>query len=238
MKHKQSRGKYLITAVLFMLFNLSVAAERVSEATRSKLATALPVFGLQIGDEVLLRTFKEESQLELWMRPKNSAEYRLFKTYPICYFSGGPGPKRREGDKVTPEGFYSISADRLNPNSRFHLSMNIGYPNAYDKQLGRNGSLLMIHGACDSVGCFAMNNDQIEEIYYLVEQALEYGQPQVPVHAFPFHLSDEKLAAQRHNRWYGFWVQLQIGYRLFNEFHRPPIIEAIAGRYVLSMPPE
>ncbi len=224
----------LLCCLFFCTFEV-LAAQRVSASTRQKMQHELPIFGLTVGDEVLIRTFKKESRLELWMRAKNTPTFTLFRTYPICYYSGGLGPKRYQGDKVTPEGFYGVTKKQLNPYSRFHLSMDIGYPNNYDKQLSRTGSLLMIHGACDAIGCFAMSNQQIEEIYYLVEQALHNGQKKVEVHAFPFHLTDDNLNAYRANKWYGFWTQLQVGYQLFNQNKIPPLVEAINGRYVFSL---
>lgn len=209
------------------------AAQRVSEATKVKLQRELPILGLAVGNPVLLRTFKKESRLEMWIKPKNKKKYVLFRTYPICDYSGDLGPKQRTGDKMTPEGFYYIEEEGLNPLSRFHLSLNIGYPNAYDRYHGRSGSLLMIHGACDSIGCFAMGNDQVEEIYYLVEQALANGENSVPVHAFPFHLTDKNLAKYKNNRWYDFWQSLKRGYDTFNRDEVPPIIGLEESEYTV-----
>lgn len=217
-----------------LAFN-AVAANNVSQRTRQKLQTELPMLNLQLGDEVLIRTFKKESRLELWMRPQKKSQFLLFRTYPICFYSGDLGPKLQTGDKMTPEGFYAITRKRLNPYSRFHLSMNIGYPNRYDRAWGRTGSLLMIHGACDATGCFAMGNDQIEEIYYLVEQALKKGQKAVPVHAFPFHLTAANLAAVKKHRWYDFWQQLQPAYEAFNQYQIPPIIRVNKRRYEVQV---
>lgn len=230
------RFKYVLFFLLWLLLDNGWAADRISSKTIKKLAKELPVFGLVAGDAVFIRAFKKESQLELWMQPKEQNTFILFRTYPICFYSGGLGPKRYTGDKMTPEGFYSITPRRLNPYSRFHLSMNIGYPNAYDRYLGRTGSLLMIHGACDAVGCFAMSNPQIEEIYYLVERALKNGQARVPVHAFPFHLTHKQLDDYKTNKWYGFWLQLQAGYLAFNETRVPPTVTADNGRYVIKKP--
>ncbi|MGY0399363.1 MAG: L,D-transpeptidase family protein [Ostreibacterium sp.] len=227
--------RHLLLILFFLLYTTVVGAmNRVSHKTKVKLQSQLPVVGLTIGDNVLIRTFKKESQLELWMRPHGQTHYVLFKTYPICYYSGDLGPKRQTGDHMTPEGYYAITQNHLNPNSHFHLSMNIGFPNDYDRQLGRTGSLLMIHGACDSIGCFAMGNNQIEEIYYLVEKALENRQNRVPVHAFPFHLTAVNLATYRFNQWYGFWVELSVGYRLFNQTKIPPTVMAMSGHYLFS----
>lgn len=229
--------KSLIRAIICLLFIFSstaFSATRVSNTTRMKLHRELPVLDMALGDEVLIRTFKKESLLELWIRPRNKTTFILFRTYPICFYSGGLGPKRRTGDKVTPEGFYGITQKALNPHSRFHLSMNIGYPNTYDRFHGRTGNLLMIHGACDAIGCFAMGNDQIEEIYFLVEQAITHGQSTVPVHAFPFRLTDDNLNAYKSHKWYGFWSQLKVGYDGFNQTFKPPVVDVVEGRYVID----
>ncbi len=223
----------LLCSLLLCIFP-ALSARRVSQATANKLQQELPILGLSVGNDVLIRTFKKESRLELWLRPETQKQFILFRTYPICYYSGGLGPKRFKGDKVTPEGFYRITNQDLNPNSRFHLSLDIGYPNAYDQQFSRTGSQIKIHGACDAVGCFAMSNLQIEEIYYLVEQALANGQGKVAVHSFPFHLTNKNLSAYKNNQWYDFWRQLQVGYRLFNQTKIPPIIRMDNRRYSIS----
>ncbi len=226
--------KRIILIMLLIATIGPVWGATVSDYTREKLQRELPVLDLAVGDAVLLRTFKQESRLELWMKGQGKTAFTLFRTYPICFYSGGLGPKRQKGDKITPEGFYRITLKDLNPNSRFHLAMDIGYPNAYDRSLGRSGSLLLIHGACDSTGCFAMGNDQVEEIYYLVEQALKNGQSQVPVHAFPFHLTLKNLAAYQGNQWYDFWTQLKAGYDAFNANKKLPLISVENGRYQVS----
>lgn len=224
--------KRLFLFCTFLLcLSSTLAADKVSQSTRDKLKRELPILGLAVGNDVFIRTFKKESRLELWMRPQQQKQFILFRTYPICYYSGGLGPKLAKGDKVTPEGFYGIRSKDLNPFSRFHLALDIGYPNAYDRQHSRTGSLIRIHGACDAVGCFAMSNLQIEEIYYLVEQALRNGQKTIPVHSFPFHLSEENLSAYQQHQWYDFWQQLQRGYALFNRDKIPPTVTAVKGRY-------
>lgn len=212
----------------------TLAAQKVSQRTRHKLQAELPILDLSVGDKVLIRTFKKESRLELWMKPKKQTQYLLFRTYPICFYSGDLGPKLQTGDKMTPEGFYAITRGRLNPYSRYHLSMDIGYPNRYDRALGRTGSQLMIHGACDARGCFAMGNDQIEEIYYLVEQALKKGQKSVPVHAFPFHLNSDNLSQFKKHRWQTFWQQLKPAYDAFNRTQVPPRIRVKGQRYEIT----
>jgi murein L,D-transpeptidase YafK len=184
------------------------------------LSERLAELGAQIGDPVFIRIFKYTAELELWI--KVGKRYELLHTYEVCRQSGYLGPKLKEGDKQGPEGFYYVTKRRLNPNSRFHLAFNIGYPNAYDRAHKRTGSALMVHGDCVSVGCFAMTDEKIEEIYELVEQALEKGQKIVRVHIFPFRMSEEKMAHYRSNRWYDFWSNLKEGYDYFEEKRVPP----------------
>ena len=127
------------------------------------------------GDQLYLRLFKQESILEIWYKHKNQ-QYQLSKTWKICTFSGGLGSKKAEGDGKSPEGFYATQRNLLNPNSNYHLAFNIGYPNTYDRSKGYTGSYIMIHGKCVSIGCYAMTDKGIEEIYALVSQALSSGQ--------------------------------------------------------------
>ena len=119
--------------------------------------------GLEWGSNIYFRIFKEEKQLEVWA--KKGSKFVLFKSYPICYFSGGLGTKTKQGDGKSPEGFYYLKTKSLNPYSSYHLSFNIGYPNKYERQKKYTGSALMVHGECVSIGCYAMGNKNIEEIY-------------------------------------------------------------------------
>jgi murein L,D-transpeptidase YafK len=131
--------------------------------------------------------FKHSRELELWVQSESGA-YQHFKTFPICYFSGQVGPKKKQGDLQVPEGFYEVSAQSLNPFSSYHLSFNIGYPNRLDRQLKRTGGLIMVHGGCVSAGCLAMTNSAIERIYAIIEETLRSGHRTVPVHVFPFRM--------------------------------------------------
>ena len=151
---------------------------------QTPIGETLSRIGWQQGSPVYLRIFKAESELELF--GLHEGRWTLLKTFPICHWSGTLGPKYREGDMQSPEGFYAVDLGRLNPNSTFHLSFNLGFPNAVERAQGRTGSFLMVHGNCVSIGCYAMTDPGIEEIYRLVEAALEAGQAGVPVHAFPF----------------------------------------------------
>ena len=197
------------------------------------LQDRLEARGFRFGAPAFIRIFKKEEVLEVWLQ-KDNGEYALFLDYPICIYSGELGPKTREGDKQSPEGFYTVGREAMNPNSQYHLSFNLGYPNAYDRAHGYSGSLLMVHGKCVSIGCYAMGDRQIEEIYTLVGAALQRGQPFVRVHAFPFRMTDANLAAYSEHRWYDFWRMLKPGYDYFERYHQPPEIDVIGGQYALS----
>jgi len=158
--------------------------------------------------------------LEVWVR--SGVKYRLLKNYFICAYSGGLGPKEKEGDKQSPEGFYSVTKQQLNPHSKFHLSFNLGYPNAYDRAHNRTGSYLMVHGNCVSIGCYAMTNVKIEEIYALVASALKEGQKSVKVHIYPFKMTEENMVNYSNNVWYDFWTNLKEGYDYFEAEHMLP----------------
>ncbi len=185
-----------------------------------------------IGDAVFLRIFKKESILEVWIR--SETEYEHLKDYNICAYSGDLGPKLKEGDRQSPEGFYKVKKHQLNPNSKFHLSFNLGYPNKYDRAHERTGSFLMVHGNCVSIGCYAMTNAKIEEIYDLVESALEKGQKYVQVHAYPFRMTEENMALYSENEWYDFWMSLKEGYDYFEAEHLPPLVKVENREYTIN----
>lgn len=188
--------------------------------------------GIVWGAPVYVRIFKKEKKLELWM--EKGKTFELFRTYTICYFSGVLGPKLKEGDKQAPEGFYYVPRSGMNPDSKYHLAFNIGYPNTFDQLLGRTGSDIMVHGECASIGCFAMGNPNIEEIYNLCDAALSKGQPFFRVHIFPFRMTQANMKAHRTHRWYSFWQNLQEGYTRFQQTKHPPEIRMEGGRYVVE----
>ncbi len=160
--------------------------------------------------------------------------FKWFKRWDICTYSGSLGPKLKEGDGQSPEGFYFVNSSRLNPNSSYHLSFNLGFPNAYDRAHGRTGSFLMVHGRCVSIGCYAMTDDSIEEIYILLDASLRSGQSFVRVHIFPFPMTDENLEAQYHNPNYAFWQNLKEGWDIFEASSVPPNVEVRNKRYVFD----
>lgn len=201
----------------------------VRERVKQPLADTLKEQNLQLGAPTFIRVFKETRELELWL--KKDSEWKLFRTYPIAAMSGKLGPKLKEGDGQAPEGFYEVTQGSLNPNSTFHLSFNIGYPNAYDQHHGRTGNFIMVHGNQVSIGCFAMTDPVVEEIYLLVEAALAGGQKSVPVHSFPFHLKQDRLAQMAAHPAASFWQELQPGYLAFQDDGHVPEVKHQKGRY-------
>src|SRR5258706_6353288 len=142
---------------------------------------------------IYIRSFKYDSQLEVWVKNEISAPFQLFKTYKVCALAGSLGPKRMEGDYQVPEGFYYISD--FNPNSSYYLSLGINYPNLSDKILSdslRPGSEIYIHGSCVTVGCIPITDQQIDELYILAAYAKDQGQDFIPVHIFPIRFSKER----------------------------------------------
>src|SRR3954466_2753235 len=139
---------------------------KANQPVPPKLVADMAAKDMDLNSPILVRLFKTEAELEVWKQTR-SGQFALLKTYPICRWSGDLGPKVREGDRQAPEGFYSITPGQMNPQSAYYPSFNIGYPNAFDKALGRTGSQLMVHGDCSSRGCYAMTDEQIAEIYSL-----------------------------------------------------------------------
>lgn len=191
----------------------------------------------RVGDPVFLRIVKNSNRkgvLEVWLEKAGAKQYELYKTYRIQYYSGRLGPKTRTGDFQAPEGFYYVSRGRMNPQSSYHLSMDMGYPNAFDQSKKRTGSYLMIHGKSVSIGCYAMSDCSIEQIYTLVDGALKKSQKIVRVHAFPFPMTDENLESHRESKHYEFWQNLKEGWDWFEEKKRPPNVTVSGGKYVFS----
>ena len=208
-------------------------AQSAEARTRAALERDLSVVGLRFGAPVFMRIFKQERALELWVEAAD-ARFVLFRSYPICAYSGAPGPKLRQGDNQAPEGFYQVGAAQLNPHSRYHLALNLGYPNAYDRAHARTGDFLMVHGDCVSIGCYAMGDAAIEEIYTLAAAALAGGQRAFDVHAFPFRPDAATLDAQRASPWHAFWNELEPAWAAFERSHKPPRIRVVGKRYIVG----
>lgn len=230
----------LILSILFT--SIAVYSQKIPESDKSRTAIArvkrrlkkeMQKVNLNWGAPIFIRIFKEPMQLEMWV--KNSKQFQLFKTYKICTYGGmGIGPKIKKGDGKAPEGFYYVTPNRLNPNSKFHLSFNIGYPNKYDRFHNRTGAALMVHGNCVSIGCFAMTDTSIEEIYALADAALRNGQNFFRVHIFPFRMTGQNIEKHRDSKWFDFWENLKQGYDLFEQTHIPPNVNVKNGRYVFG----
>jgi murein L,D-transpeptidase YafK len=182
---------------------------------------------------LLIRVFKEESELEVW-KQDTSGRYALLKIYPICRWSGDLGPKVKEGDRQAPEGFYPITPGLMNPNSNYYLAINTGFPNAYDRANNRHGAFLMIHGDCSSRGCYAMTDEEIGEIYSLARESFLGGQKEVQLQAYPFHMTPANLARHRNNPNLAFWQMIKEGDDHFQVSHLEPKINVCERRYVFD----
>ena len=215
-----------------------LAAQEKLNAIREKnfsvLRTEMVMRGMSMDNPMLIRAFKSEMKLELWVKNTHEDQYNLFKTYNICNKSGRLGPKLKEGDRQTPEGFYSVTQDRLNPNSKYFLSFDIGFPNEYDRALERTGTHLMIHGSCVSEGCLAMTDRNMAEIYLIVEQNFKYGHRAIPVHIYPFYMTEENMKLRAFSKWYPFWENLKEGYDHFETHRRPVHASYKNGQYVFN----
>jgi murein L,D-transpeptidase YafK len=183
---------------------------------------------------IFIRIYKEESELEVWKLRDDGRFYHL-KTFPICNWSGKLGPKVREGDGQSPEGFYTIAREQMNPKSQYYLAFNLGYPNPYDKSNRRTGDALMVHGGCGSSGCYAMTDALMEELYALVREAFDGGQTVVHVHAFPFRMTSQNMTRYAKSEWRGFWRTLKEGYDYFELTRQVPTVAVCNRRYVVNV---
>jgi len=220
---------------------------RVRAAYREKgawLTARLAEKELKPGEiHILLRAFKKERTLEVWVRKGNQGTFSRLLNYSFCAFSGILGPKRRQGDLQIPEGYYYI--DRFNPWSNFHLSLGINYPNALDRirATARDpGGDIFIHGSCVTIGCIPLTDDKIKELYLFAVEARNNGQARIPVHIFPARLSEEnmeKLAAEYDfdPNLITFWKNLKKGYDHFEKTKTVPKVTVTrTGTYKYQSP--
>jgi murein L,D-transpeptidase YafK len=186
---------------------------------------------------VFFRAFKTEKTLEVWVAPSSSSKYVLFRAHDVAAASGVLGPKRIQGDKQVPEGIYYV--DRFNPKSNFLLSLGLNYPNEADRvhaDKDRPGGDIFIHGNQLSIGCLAMTDEKIEEIYLLALGAREAGQKRIPVHIFPFRMTETNLREHsRGSEWAEFWSDLKPIYDAFERTKKVPQVKIVSGRYKLSL---
>jgi murein L,D-transpeptidase YafK len=201
----------------------------VSEKTLAEMAAK----NMDKESPILARIFKEEAEMEIWKQNRDG-QFVLLKTYPICRWSGDLGPKKKEGDRQAPEGFYTITPGQMNPNSNYYLAFNTGFPNAYDRAMGYTGSELMVHGDCSSRGCYAMTDEQIQEIYALARESFFGGQKAFQLQAYPFRMTALNMAKHRNNPNFAFWKMLKEGYDHFNATHQEPKVAVCEKRYVFD----
>lgn len=226
-----------IASYYFMPTSSAEGQQRVRDAAQNISAPLTEVLAekkASLGAPVFIRAFKEERELEIWLQEDGKETFTLLRTYPIAAASGNLGPKQAEGDQQVPEGFYHVPPRMMNPRSRFHLAFNIGYPNEFDQAHDRTGSFIMVHGSDVSIGCLAMTDEKIEEIYTLCDTAHKYGQKFFRVHIFPFRMNEENMAAHAESRWINFWENLREGYLHFEENKTPPNVTVQGKRYVFG----
>ncbi|GMP08180.1 murein L,D-transpeptidase [Bradyrhizobium sp. TM239] len=206
---------------------------KANQPVPPKLLAAMVEKDMDLQSPILVRLFKQEAELEVWKQARNG-QFALLKTYPICRWSGDLGPKVREGDRQAPEGFYSINPSQMNPQSAYYLSFNTGYPNAFDKALGRTGSQLMVHGDCSSRGCYAMTDEQIAEIYSLGRESFFGGQKAFQLQAYPFKMTPVNMAKHRNNPNMPFWKMIKEGYDHFEVTRQEPKVDFCEKKYVFD----
>lgn len=191
--------------------------------------------GVRLSSPVLIRVFKAESELEIW-KEKDGA-FVLFASYPVCHWSGTLGPKLQTGDKQAPEGFYTLTRAQTRHSGRWPKSLNIGFPNLFDQSQARTGSDILIHGGCTSVGCFAMTNAVMEEIYQITVDAIDGGQQHVPVYVLPFRMTDYAMQKRAQSPWMPFWSNLKEGNDAFEKDKRPSVVSVCDGKYKFAPAP-
>ena len=225
----------MIRIALFLAMLLSLPLFTANYAVASDAVPVNATLKKQLlGAPVYIQIFKQERKLELYAQL--DGEFRLIGSYGICDFSGGLGNKRREGDFKSPEGFYNVDIHHLKPDSRFYRAINIGFPNAYDISQGYSGKYLMIHGNCKSIGCYAMTDGYMDEIFTYVQAAFQFGQRNLQISIYPFRMTDANMTAHKNSSYINFWRQLQPGYAYFEKHHQPPNVVVTDGKYEVLQP--
>jgi len=204
--------------------NIPLAPSAVAELARMDSSPGAPM---------MVRIYKRESELEVWKKTAGGS-YEVFKTYAICAWSGDLGPKYSEGDRQTPEGFYTVTPGLLNPRSQYHLAINLGFPNQFDRSLGRTGSNIMIHGDCSSRGCYAMTDEQIEEIYALARETFAGGNRSFQAQVYPFRMTPENFAEIQDSENLPFWNNLKLGYDITEMTGEPPEWDVCGPEYTFN----
>jgi murein L,D-transpeptidase YafK len=213
--------------------DLSKVKNKVEQPLPSKVVADMQAKNMPRTSPIMIRIYKEEGKLEIW-KAKADNRFDIIRSYDICAWSGKLGPKVKEGDRQAPEGFYSLTPAHLNPNSKYYLAINTGFPNRYDAANGRTGSNLMIHGACSSSGCYSMTDEQVLEIYAFARDAFKGGQTAVQLQAYPFRMTAENMARHRDSEHSDFWKMIKVGYDNFEVTKRPPEVAVCGKQYVFN----
>ncbi|TFF21919.1 murein L,D-transpeptidase [Jiella endophytica] len=233
----------IVTAAALAVTLMTVSACKVDDIVPENaplppdLVRAINANGMGVNSPILVRLFKEESDMEVW-KQKTDGTYALLKTYKICAWSGKLGPKTKEGDRQAPEGFYTVTPAQLNPKSNYHLAINMGYPNAFDRANGRTGQHLMIHGSCNSSGCYAMDDEQVQEIYSLARYSFDGGQRAFQIQAYPFRMTPKNMARHKNSDHYAFWQMLKRGSDYFETTRLAPNVGVCERSYIFDQSAE
>lgn len=234
-------SRYVRAALVVLAIGLAGCTDPSFENVAPKSTKGLPAHvvkamnekGMTRSSPVMARIFKEEGAFEVW-KQKSNGRYDLIATYSICKWSGQLGPKYIEGDRQAPEGFYTVRPGHMNPNSNYHLSFNIGFPNAFDRAHGRTGAHLMVHGDCSSSGCYSMSNGPMEEIYAFARESFAGGQTEFQIQAFPFRMTAANMERYKNDPNIAFWRNLKQGYDAFERTRVPPKVDVCEKRYVFN----
>jgi murein L,D-transpeptidase YafK len=236
------RRVFGLIAVVVVAVTLSACGGIVpkGESTRSiqplktSVVDKMKAMGSDPAQGTLVRIFKESSELEVWKRTA-SGGYKLFATYEICAWAGELGPKFKEGDRQSPEGFYNITPALMNPNSNYYLAFNTGFPNKFDRANNRTGSLLMVHGDCSSRGCYSMTDEAMAEIYAIVRESFKGGNAVVQLQIFPFRMTPQNMAKHASSPHFAFWQNIKEGYDRFEIAKAPPAWDVCEKRYTFDV---
>ena len=199
----------------------------------AKILTLMKAKGIRKNSPIMMRLFKNEHVLEIW-KQKDNGRYDMIANYNICAWSGTLGPKVKQGDRQAPEGYYTIRPYQMNPNSKYFLAINTGFPNAYDRANGRSGADLMIHGACSSSGCYSMTDANVQEIFAFARDAFAGGQKEFMLEALPFRMTATNMAQYQSHPSYKFWQMIKEGYDYIELTHTPPKVDFCEKKYVFN----
>ncbi len=217
--------------------DLASVKNKVEHPLSDRIVAQMAKKGMNRNSPIMIRILKEEGMMEIW-KAKTDNRFDKIAEYKICAWSGRLGPKVKEGDRQAPEGFYELSPANLNPNSKYYLAINTGFPNRYDQANGRSGANLMIHGACSSSGCYSMTDEEVLEIYAFARDAFKGGQQQIQLQALPFRMTAENMVRHRLSPNYPFWQMLKPGYDNFEVTKRPPEVAFCEKKYVFNQQAE